>query len=182
MPKKPKTHQAATAVMLGSSIKNLNDIRAAKREWAKRLLKRPSVPAFRNLTTAITPNPEWNLVGVGIGEKISDGSRTGTMAVKFLVRAKFPEKHISKNHRLPKSINGLPVDIDEVGLFHSFIRPAKAAAAVQVNPRTRIRPAQPGCSIGFADPEGKFKMAGTFGALVRNAAGTFILSNNHVLA
>ena len=82
---------------------NLKDIRAAKQEWSARLLKRPSIPAVRALTAAITPNPAWNLVGVGVGEKLVDGRRTGVMAVKFLVRAKLNEKHISKKHVLPKS-------------------------------------------------------------------------------
>jgi hypothetical protein len=80
---------------------------------------------------------------------------------------------------LPKSISGLPVDVDEVGLFRRFAVPAVAAAT---DPRTRVRPAQPGCSVGFADPAGKFVMAGTFGALASDANGVYVLSNNHVLA
>jgi hypothetical protein len=55
-------------------------------------------------------------------------------------------------------------------------------AAAVPNPRVKIRPAQPGCSIGFQDPAGQFLMAGTFGALVQDANGIYILSNNHVLA
>src|SRR5207247_961461 len=41
-----------------------------------------------------------------------------------------------------------------------------------------------GCSVGFADPNNQFIMAGTFGAVVKkkNSAGQYILSNNHVLA
>ena len=50
------------------------------------------------------------------------------------------------------------------------------------NPRTRIRPAQPGCSVGFRFPGDAFVMAGTFGALVRKGTARYILSNNHVLA
>jgi hypothetical protein len=49
------------------------------------------------------------------------------------------------------------------------------------NPRARIRPAQPGCSIGFIDPNGQFD-AGTFGALVKDSNGLYILSSSHVLA
>src|SRR5262249_19741095 len=44
------------------------------------------------------------------------------------------------------------------------------------------RPAHPGCSIGFQDPGNQFVMAGTFGAVVKDKQGTYILSNNHVLA
>ena len=39
------------------------------------------------------------------------------------------------------------------------------------NPKTKIRPAQPGCSVGFRDPGNQFIMAGTFGALAKNSAG-----------
>src|SRR6185503_19055280 len=55
-------------------------------------------------------------------------------------------------------------------------------AATGPNPRTRIRPAPPGSSVGFRDPANSFVMAGTFGALVKRGTRRFILSNNHVLA
>jgi hypothetical protein len=158
----------------------LDDLRAAKREWSARLLKRTVMPASRAMTAAITPDLDLNLMGVGIGEKVVGGLRTGVMAVKFLVRAKYAESHIAKKYLLPKSISGLPVDVEEVGFFRPFL--ASAAAPSVANPRTRIRPAQPGCSIGFVDPNNQFVMAGTFGALVKDARHTYILSNNHVLA
>ena len=178
MPKKTTTRQKVRS--FGTLSGNLNDIRAAKKEWSNRLLKRKSVQASRAFTTAITPNLDWNLMGVGVGEKIVDMQRTGVMALKFLVRAKYREKHISKKYILPKSVGGMPVDVEEVGLFRRFAAAAPALDAP--NPRTRIRPAQPGCSIGFADPANQFVMAGTFGALVKDSKGTYILSNNHVLA
>jgi hypothetical protein len=50
------------------------------------------------------------------------------------------------------------------------------------NPRIRMRPAQPGSSIGFQVPNDAFTMAGTFGLVVKDGAGALqILSNNHVL-
>jgi hypothetical protein len=179
MPKNSKTPKATSENVVNAA--NLNDFRAAKQEWSARLLRRRSMPAARALMSAVTPDPNWNLIGVGIGEKLVDGRRTGVTAVKFLVRAKLNEKHISKKHVLPKSISGLPVDVEEVGLVRRFAAGAALAPSIP-SPRTRIRPAQPGCSIGFADPANQFVMAGTFGALVRDANGTYILSNNHVLA
>jgi hypothetical protein len=178
MPRKTTDRQKVRS--FGTLGGNLNDFRAAKKEWSARLLKRRSIQASRAFTAAITPNLDWNLMGVGVGEKIVDLQRTGVMAVKFLVRAKYPEKHISKKHVLPKSIGGLPIDVEEVGLFQRLA--AAAPAPGTPNPRTRIRPAQPGCSIGFADPANQFVMAGTFGALVKDSKGSYILSNNHVLA
>ncbi|MCY1322238.1 hypothetical protein D9M68_472490 [compost metagenome] len=50
------------------------------------------------------------------------------------------------------------------------------------NPRSRMRPAQPGCSTGFADADPLNSLAGTFGGLVADSLGRYILSNNHVLA
>lgn len=176
-PTKPSTAKASTADRPASiPTHNLGDLRSAKREWSSHLLKRRAMAASRALTAAATPDPAWNLQGVGIGEKLVDGRHTGIMAVKFLVRAKYHESHISKEHVLPKSISGLPTDVEEVGLFRRL--PAVDVA----DPRTRIRPAQPGCSVGFADPNNQFVMAGTFGALAQDANSVYILSNNHVLA
>jgi len=108
--------------------------------------------------------------------------------VKFFVRHKYDKTELSKQDLLPTTIDGLPVDVEESGLFREFARkkkkkPRRPPAAAIPNPKARFRPAQPGCSIGFQfPPPGNIVMAGTFGALVKNAAGKYILSNNHVLA
>ena len=76
---------------------------------------------------------------------------------------------------LPEMFEGMHVDVEEVGTFRPM--------ASYPDPRTMIRPAQPGSSIGFEFPGGSPIMAGTFGGLVRDAAGTqYLLSNSHVLA
>jgi hypothetical protein len=170
-PRTPKTGPARK-VPFAAAAGKLADLRAAKEEYSKRLLTRPSMPASRVLTSAISPDPNLNLVGVGVGEKIVDGRRTGIMCVKLLVRAKYHEKHIREEHMLPKLIDGLPTDVEEVGLF----RPLDDSST---DPRTAVRPAQPGCSVGCNDPSGG--NAGTFGALVQDGNGVYILSNNHVL-
>jgi hypothetical protein len=89
---------------------------------------------------------------------------------------------IPQEMRLPASIMGVPTDVVESGRFHIGPKTAaaKTALAVPVE-QTRLRPAPPGCSIGFGIVDGMI-MAGTFGALVTNGQDTFILSNNHVLA
>jgi hypothetical protein len=173
---------------------NMKDLTAAKSEWSRRLFPpprkeaapyaEPSMISARALLRAISPAPTENVMGVGVGEKISSGRLTGVWAVKFFVRLKYPEAQLETKHRLPKSIAGLPVDVEQTGLFRPFAAPAKEAAkkAATPNPRTKIRPAQPGCSVGFKDPDPKFKVAGTFGALVRDKTTSYILSNNHVLA
>ena len=141
--------------------------------------------AFRAETAAVKT---YNVVGVGIDEKYVDGVPTGISAVKFLVRSKLPLTAVSKKAKLPQSVDGIPTDVEQVGLIIPLARKAaakalSAAASAMPNPQTKIRPAQPGSSVGFREPNDAFIMAGTFGAVVKDSQGdTFVLSNNHVLA
>src|SRR6185369_1720345 len=135
-----------------------------------------------NLRSATSPAPETNVVGLGLGEKISQGRSTGIPAVKVLVRIKYPESQIPKGFLLPKSVQGMPVDVEEVGTFRAAHKQPLKPQAKITDPRVRLRPAHPGSSVGFRDPSNAFTMAGTFGLLVKKNGKTFILSNNHVLA
>jgi hypothetical protein len=176
------------------SDRAMTDYRAVKRELSRKYLKSSAVPqSARALRAAVSPTPSRNVVGVGIAEKLVDNKPAGVLSIKFLVRSKFPESDISTSQALPKMVDGLPTDVEEVGLIRPLARksaparrrssrPAKKAAAGMPDPRQKIRPAQPGCSVGFRDPSNQFVMAGTFGALVRDRAGLYVLSNNHVLA
>jgi hypothetical protein len=120
-----------------------------------------------------SPDLPLNVVGVGIGEKLVGGARTGVLAVKILVRKKFPADQIPAEHVLPTTYGGLPIDVDEVGLPR-FASPAPPIA----NPKTKLRPAPPGCST--SPPS---STAGTFGGLVADSSCvSYMLSNNHVLA
>lgn len=175
-----------------TSALKLNDLRSAKTELANRYIHGRKAELVRRAgmqmtgmpraMAAISPNPLQNVVGVGIGERISEGKPTGTLAVKLYVRMKYPLSEISSNLALPKEVGGIPTDIEEAGAFRRFQTATARKLAGMPNPRTKIRPAQPGSSIGFQDPANQFVMAGTFGAVVKDASGTYILSNNHVLA
>lgn len=155
----------------GSTIK---DLKAAKSEWSERLLKAARTTSARAFA-ASSEAQDQNVVGVGIGEKLVAGRPTGVMAVKFFVRIKYPESALTQKDFLPKAIAGFPVDVEESGLFRKHATPMP-------NPKVKIRPERPGCSIGFRDPNDKFMMAGTFGAFVESGASLYVLSNNHVLA
>jgi hypothetical protein len=173
------------------SKKDLRDLFALKKIWSKRLLGDSRPTGFRVFTMAPTADPQINVVGVGIGEKIEEHQPTGVLALKFFVQRKYPRREVARRELLPETIDGLPVDVEQSGVFREFRpRPRKSMPRWQSaltkrlpDPKERYRPAQPGCSVGFAlgSPDAGI-MAGTFGALVRNAAGTYILSNNHVLA
>jgi hypothetical protein len=177
------------------SATQLADLRAAKATFSARFLRAaPRASGFRAFAMAASPRPEQNVVGVGIGEKIDGDMPTGVLAVKFFVRRKYPENELSRGELLPKTIDGLPVDVEQTGLFRAFNVPKKRKTSGKAkpkpqpagpipNPKTRFRPAQPGSSVGFQFPApSNMVMAGTFGALVKDRAGTYILSNNHVLA
>jgi hypothetical protein len=156
----------------------------AKREWSQRLLKNEADgnPGAKALGAVAAVDPHDNLVGIGTGEKIVQGKPTGVHALKFFVKVKYPLDHIVKRSRLPSHVQGLPVDVEEVGVLVAQRKPHRSLVqqADMPDPRVRIRPAQPGCSIGFEDP--LIRMAGTFGAVVRSGKTLYILSNNHVLA
>jgi hypothetical protein len=183
--------------LIGSATSNWENLRAAKNEMAHTLIHKAraieveredplSSAAARWLLPPVNPIPSENIMGVGIGEKVSDGKQTGILAVKFLVRMKFAKSDLTTKHLLPKEIGGIPTDVEEVGIFRRFT-PSSAPrvrqqTATMPNPKVKLRPAQPGCSIGFQVPGNQFTMAGTFGALVRDDEGIYVLSNNHVLA
>ena len=109
-----------------------------------------------------------NVVGVGIGEKIKDGKRTGRTCLKVYVEKKVAEGKLSKQDLVPPLIAGVETDVVEVGT----IRPLASN-------QQRSRPAGGGASIGH------YKItAGTLGCLVKDkkTGRALILSNNHVLA
>ena len=162
-----------TRKLVQSDATKISDLRQAKSAWSRRLLKPEGPTAFTARGTSSAPTPSENVVGVGVGEKIAGGQLTGVMAVKFFVRIKYPHAQIGKGEALPKTISGLPVDVEETGAFRAFAMP---------NPKAKTRPAQPGCSVGYRAPGDAYKMAGTFGALVKKGSDLHILSNNHVLA
>ena len=109
-----------------------------------------------------------NVVGVGIGEKVSGGVKTGELSVVVLVRQKTPPAGLSPEALVPREISGIKTDVVEVGDLRAL------------QARTdRWRPAPGGVSLGHYQIT-----AGTLGCVVRDrATGTrLILSNNHVLA
>ncbi|MES2732739.1 MAG: hypothetical protein V4714_13365 [Bacteroidota bacterium] len=167
-----------------------SDITQAKAEMsAKYLNPQSSVKGLARAFRASTASADnHNVVGVGIDEKYINGVPSGVNAVKFLVRTKMEPSSLSRKEKIPATIDGIPTDVEEVGLILPFASGGGAAAepskaTAKPNPKTKIRPAQPGGSIGFREPNDQFIMAGTFGALVRDTSGElYVLSNNHVIA
>lgn len=106
-----------------------------------------------------------NIVGVGIGEKVSGGSYTGIQCVKVYVVEKRSPQSVQREALAPAQVAGVVTDVEQVG---------ELAALRHVG---RMRPAPAGISVGHPAVT-----AGTIGAKVYLGRNAFILSNNHVLA
>lgn len=129
--------------------------------------------ADRPARIAETAKTPLNIVGIGIGERITQNSFASEDGLKVYVQAKLPEKDLPSNNVVPKSLDGIPVDVEECGQTW-------ALSSCLANPRARQdRPFPAGVSVG-----GGKNPAGTLGYTVRKPGiqGTFILSNYHVLA
>jgi hypothetical protein len=177
----------ATVLISSMRPSQLSDLRHVKSALSARLL-RGAAPAavlgVRALRATVDLAPRRNVVGVGIDEKFVDGVPTGVAVVKFLVRSKVAPSALSRSEMLPASVDGFETDVEETGpILPQAKRRSSAAAAAMPGPRKRIRPLQPGSSIGFRIAGDEEVMAGTFGLLVKDARGKkHVLSNNHVIA
>jgi len=56
-----------------------------------------------------------NVVGCGVGYKFVDGKRTDKLAIVVMVRKKTPEGLLELEEIIPGEIDGVPVDVQEVG-------------------------------------------------------------------
>ncbi len=107
-----------------------------------------------------------NVVGTGIGYKVSAGEKQPTLSLVCSVTNKVKVTDLSPKDRIPETIDGIPTDVVATGHIRVF------------QARTdRWRPAPGGVSIGHRNIT-----AGTLGCLVKKNQQLYILSNNHVLA
>ncbi len=119
--------------------------------------------------------PGVNLVGVGIGEKVTSGERTGELCIKVLVAKKYPQGRIRPGQRIPGSIDGIATDIEAVGYPRKFV----------LENRARHRPVPGGVSGSPSLQAAGYRFAGTLGVVVAGRTRPqklYALSNNHVLA
>ena len=114
-----------------------------------------------------------NVLGVGLGYKISEGDNTGELSLVVSVARKVPTSALTPQDLVPQTVDGIKTDVVETGILRALWQSPQ-----DLSPRDRWRPVvPPGVSIGH------YRItAGTFGCLVRRGEELFILSNNHVLA
>ncbi len=60
------------------------------------------------------------VVGCSVGYKQLQGKKTNKLAIVCLVQKKKPRKQLSEKELLPKEIEGVPVDVIEVGKIERF--------------------------------------------------------------
>jgi hypothetical protein len=140
---------------------SLRTLRRAKRYYAVRLFGHP------------------NVVGVGIGQKLTDGEATGDLAIRVYVTRKVSLAELADDDRLPVRLDvpesrrrpgafEVPVDVIEVG----DVKPVGMG---------RTRPLRMGFDISRSLPS--LYDRGTMGAVVADQLGRrYLLSCNHVLA
>jgi hypothetical protein len=56
-----------------------------------------------------------NVVGVGIGLRQQGGERGGDVALIVMVKSKVPEDELAPEDIVPEEIDGVPVEVQEVG-------------------------------------------------------------------
>ena len=149
---------------LSDSQDEVQALLAARDEAEKRLMGPAGVSAAA--FSDDEPYDPANVVGVGIGEKVTAGVRTGQLVVKVLVKEKKAAGEVSSNALVPQNLGGVTTDVEETGEIYADMFTA------------RRRPAPCGVSIGNC----LRIMAGTLGCLVTRNNQLFILSNNHVMA
>ena len=128
----------------------------------------PDIGAFRSALAEHRDRllNKGQVVATGIGYKVSTGDKTADLSIVCSVRKKEPIGKLSAGDIVPKSLDGVPTDVLEIGTIRA-----------QQAPTDRFRPAPGGVSIGHVGIT-----AGTLGCLVKKGNQKFILSNNHVLA
>jgi hypothetical protein len=108
-----------------------------------------------------------NVIGVGVGFKVTSAGPTDELAVVVNVERKLPKEQLTERDLIPQQINQIRTDVIETGVIRAF-----------QGHKGRWRPAIPaGVSMGHLEVT-----SGTLGCLVRRGDEIFILSNNHVLA
>ena len=61
-----------------------------------------------------------NVVGVGIGMRMRGGEPVGEVSVVVMVTHKLPRSQLAPEDIVPGKIEGVPVDVQEVGEFEAL--------------------------------------------------------------
>lgn len=122
------------------------------------------------------------VTGVGIGEKIKDGKRTGEMSVRVYVRKKLPKSKVPQNEMIPATIDGMPTDVIERHFVLHAMRVSLKDLRAMADAGT-YDPLTGGVSVGPCRVINGSVFVGTLGLVVEdNSTGDpMMLSNFHVM-
>nr|WP_171820382.1 hypothetical protein [Clostridium botulinum] len=107
-----------------------------------------------------------NVVGVGLGYKVTKGFYTKDKCIKVFVTRKLPNNQLAPQQLIPTIYKGIKTDIFQSGKLETR------------SLTNKVRPIIGGYSIGAVGAGS----TGTLGCLVTKNNDYFILSNNHVIA
>lgn len=120
-----------------------------------------------------------NVVAVGLGYKTRAGQKLSTPSIVVFVSEKLPAGQLAPQDLVPAEIGGVMTDVVAAGLIKPLLNFDYNFTPPIVDPTQKVRPLQPGCSIGHY-----LVSAGTLGCIVRDrqTSRPLLLSNNHILA
>lgn len=133
-----------------------------------------------------------NVIGVDIADKVTDGKNTGQLSIVVFVEDKQPTSKLSAADRVPKEIDGVPTDVQQMTVE---LQGPSMQLVDDVTPQvdtTTYAVLHGGISMGplrsvyLTPPDvtsaGYYIFAGTLGAMVRDRGNgaTMALTNFHV--
>jgi hypothetical protein len=104
------------------SVLNILDVNLASAAEAKALPNRRDMIEKAQAVKSIYQEMLMslpNVVGVGIGPRFKDGKRTDQIGVVVMVQQKLPASALSPQDMIPAVLEGIPVDVQEVGTFEA---------------------------------------------------------------
>ncbi len=60
-----------------------------------------------------------NVVGVGVGLRQREGEDTGEVVLVVMVSRKVPRAQLAEQDLVPREVDGVPVDVQQVGEFEA---------------------------------------------------------------
>lgn len=144
-------------------MKNMNEIKRLKSSKEGDLLKLKGV------------------TGVGVGEKITKGERTGETCIRVYVKKKLPKSKLTSAQTIPSEINGVPTDvIEKEFVLHYAVK--EESLRLKADTGT-YDPLTGGISIGPCRSIDGYVYVGTLGLVVEDndSGNKMMLSNFHVM-
>ena len=122
-----------------------------------------------------------NVTGVGLGEKITKGRRTGKPCIRVYVKKKQPKSSLTKAQLVPDTIDGVETDVIEREFIpHTAVSLADLRTMVDAG---TYDPLTGGISVGPCRAIDGYVFVGTLGLVVEDndTGDPMMLSNFHVM-